>query len=118
MTENTDKQFIDSRTLGTFTPDDIIKTEELEEPIPLSEEEQLKAKRKEFITKVKVIALSRCGKNPLSNPSTFDFYEKLKVKDMMATVLTYTEDEIDSEFKSVCIERIYANPDYLKYSNV
>jgi hypothetical protein len=81
------------------------------------EEEAIKIKRKQYITKVKVIALNRLHHPALSNPSNFTQKEKMKVIDMMRSILdTETEDSITKEFNDVCEDKIF-NPkmDYSTY---
>lgn len=100
---------------GTLTPEELIEKEK-EELIKKDEINQ-EDTRRDFITKVKAIALSRCGFHPLSNPSTFDYKSKNEVIKMMEIVLKNTEDEITEEFNNVCIEKIFSKNDYTKYYN-
>ncbi len=110
---------------GTKSVDQLLKEEreELEKPKPeLSEDEKIKVKKKELITKVKVIALDSFDKHPLANPSFFSMREKSKLMSKMQEILDKsTEDEICEQFNKVCTEVLFvpgANVEnYTIYSN-
>jgi hypothetical protein len=92
---------------GTKTAEELIKEEKNEKPIELTEEEKEKIKRKEYITRVKVISLSRMGKHPLANGSLLSQTDKKKLIETMEKVLLLTDGQIEREFNDVCIEKIF-----------
>ena len=85
----------------------LLEEEKNEKPIKLTEEEQKKIIQKEYITKVKVIALSRMGKHPLANGSLLSQADKRKLIETMEKILLLTDGQIDREFNDVCIEKIF-----------
>lgn len=91
-----------------------ILNEESNETKPeLTEEEQLKLKKKEYITKIKVVALDKMGKHPLMNPSYFKKKEKEELMSIMHVLLQQDEENITLLFNEICNERLFdANSDY------
>jgi hypothetical protein len=78
---------------GTMKPEVLIeieKTEKIE-----------KDRRKEYITQVKCYALTKIGKKPLDNPSTFNQETKIKLMETMDEIIkTMTEEQIKIEFET------------------
>jgi hypothetical protein len=71
---------------------------------------------KEYITKVKVIALYRLQYHPLSNPSTFSRNDKLRVQDEMKEVMKIPDQEITRIFNDIVCNRLFApEADYSRY---
>ena len=67
---------------------------------------------KERAIKTKVICLSRMGKNPMMNTSTFTTFEKKKLLTMMENVIQ--EPDLDKEFNDIiCLDVM--EKDYLGY---
>ena len=101
--------------VNTKSAEELLKEEQIKRIY--NEEEQIKIKRKQYITKVKLIALNRLGFEPLSNPYNFTQKEKNKVMDMMRVILDNdNEEKITIEFNEVCDDKIF-NPkmDYSSY---
>ena len=97
----------------------LLEEESKEEPVKLTDEEKEKQQRKDFINKVKVIALANLGLYPLSNPSTFPRELKNKTIITMENVIKRfngNEEELNKEFSQVCIDKLFAHDcDYTKY---
>lgn len=94
----------------TFTPNQLLDHEKTETPYESDH-------KRDYITKVKVIALDRLGKHPLSNPSFFRKREKEELKLLMEHIINdMSEDEIAKEFNEVCCEKLFnAGADYTYY---
>jgi len=73
----------------------------------LTEEEKFEIFKKELITKVKIIALDKIGKDPLTNGSNLKKRDKDKVIKHMEDILKLPLDDIDLLFKDICIEKIF-----------
>jgi hypothetical protein len=87
---------------GTKTAKELIEEEQKEEKKELTTEEKLEQYRRDFITKVKVIALYKCKFNPVANPSEFTNVEKQRVIDKMSKIIkNYNDDEITDEFNTI-----------------
>lgn len=87
---------------GTITAEELIKKEQEEKEEVKDEETINNEKRKEYITKVKVLALYKCKYYPLSNPSNFTYEEKQRIINKMSKIIKhYTEDELTSDFNEV-----------------
>jgi len=86
-------EFEKSLLEGTIKPEvllEIEKTEKIEKDI-----------RKEYITQVKCYALTKIGKKPLDNPSTFNQETKIKLMETMDEIMkTMTEEQIKIEFET------------------
>jgi hypothetical protein len=101
---------------NTKTPEQLLEEERNEKPIELTDEEKEKVKRKTFITRVKVISLSRMGKHPLANGSFLSKQDKKKLIETMEKVMLLTDGQIEREFNDVCIEKIFdPKCDYTTY---
>ena len=78
---------------GTMKPDEFIEKEKNEKIII--------DRRKEYITQVKCYALTKIGKKPLDNPSTFNQETKIKLMETMDEIMkTMTEEQIKTEFET------------------
>jgi hypothetical protein len=87
---------------GTKTAKELIEEEQKEETKELTYEEKLEQYKRDFITKVKVIALYKCKFNPVANPSEFTSVEKQRVIDKMSKIIkNYNDDEITDEFNTI-----------------
>jgi hypothetical protein len=95
-----------------ITPEKLLEQEKKEEEEKLnkqeSEEEKTKRLRRDYITKVKVIALDMMGKQPLSNPSFFSTRDKKKLIQKMEEVMKFSEDELTAIFNGICTEVLFA----------
>lgn len=87
---------------GTKTAKELIEEEQKEEKKELTTEEKIEAYRRDYITKVKVVALYKCKFNPVSNPSEFTSVEKQRVIDKMSKIIkNYNDDEVTDEFNTI-----------------
>jgi hypothetical protein len=94
---------------GTKTAKELIEEEQnftseskAEENKELTYEEKLEQYRRDYITKVKVIALYKCKFNPVANPSEFSQTEKQRVIDKMGKIIkNYNDDEVTEEFNTI-----------------
>lgn len=103
---------------GTLDVKTLLEEESKEEPIFLTDEEILKREREDYITRVKVIALSRCNKPILSNPTFFKLKDKNKmIRTMQEVIDTKTPEEIIQIFNEICGEEIFTGEgdDYKNY---
>lgn len=103
-------EFEKNMNKGFITPEQLLEQEkqEKEQPKEETEEEKTKRERRDYITKVKVIALDRLGKNPLANPSSFTTRDKKRVIEQMQSVMLLSELEITTLFNTICNEVIFA----------
>jgi len=99
------------------TSENITGTEEEEQLTEsLSESQLLEIQRKEYITKIKVIALDSLGKDPLTNGSTLLSSEKARVISKMEEFMTLDESEITRIFNNICAEKIFSvDRDYSEF---
>jgi hypothetical protein len=101
---------------GTKTAEQLLKEEAEEKPEELTEEEKLKRYRRDYITKVKVVALDRMNMPPLINPSTFSKKDKQILITLMEDVMKMSEDELTKTFNEVCNDRLFTqNMDYTTF---
>jgi hypothetical protein len=84
---------------------------------PISQEVLDEIKRKELITKVKVIAFDSLGKDPLTNGSKLNPYDKTKVINKMEEILTLSENDINTIFNNICTGKIFTiDRDYTEFT--
>lgn len=76
--------------------------------IECQDEIQLK-KLKTKAMKVKLIALAKMDKHPLSNPSYFNKRDKTRLLELMNEWFSNTEEEVDKCFNEIVNERILAS---------
>lgn len=101
---------------NTKTVDQLLEEEKNEVQTAMSEEEIHQMKRKEYITKVKVIALHKMGKHPLANPSTFNKKDKDIVIKKMEEVMSEDIDVVDFLFNQICTDELFnESADYTTY---
>ena len=87
---------------GTLTPKELLEKEK-------QEEQEEKDKKKEYITMVKCYALTKIGKKPLDNPSTFNQEVKIKLMETMDEIIkTMTEEEIKIEFNKAISTHVFS----------
>jgi len=65
-------------------------------------------KRKEIITRLKVVALDRLGKHPLMNPAYLGQREKNKLISLMSTLQDEPEESIIKEFNDICNDVLFS----------
>ena len=94
---------------NTKNPIELLAQEPIEKPIKQDA-------RRDYITKVKVIALCRCGLQPLMNGSLLSEKNKKKVINEMKKVMDMSEHDIQLEFNEVCMDDIFSsNTNYCNY---
>ena len=65
-------------------------------------------RRKEYITQVKCYALTKIGKRPLDNPSTFNQETKIKLMETMDEIMrTLSEEQIKTEFETAINKHVF-----------
>ena len=97
---------------NTFTPNELLEKEadEADEDgfRKFKEGIDKATRRKEYITRVKVIALDRLGHKPLSNPSYFSKDIKAQITVLMDHIIKdMSEQEIQEEFNEICRNKIF-----------
>jgi len=120
---------------NTKSAEELLKEEQEEIPEQLTDEEIFNNSKKEYINKIKVVALDKLGIFPLSNPSTFPLRLKTKVQEQMEQLIkhygipeliTYgtnenkqmlvIPEELTKDFNNVCVDKIFVdNVDYSKF---
>lgn len=95
---------------GTKSPEELLDFETKEIQLAVD-------KQREYITQVKVVALSRMDCYPLCNPSFFSRSDKEKLKKMMSEIIDKdSEEALKTEFNQVCIDKIFtSNSDYSQF---
>jgi hypothetical protein len=96
---------------GTKNALELLEEEKTEEE--KTEEEIKRDKMKEVITMLKVISLNRMNLNPLYNTTQLSHIKRKEFLDIMnSLVIDYNEgkkDDIQTEFNTVCIEKLFTN---------
>jgi hypothetical protein len=91
---------------GTKSPEELIQEEK-------SEEEIKRDKMKEVITMLKVVSLNRMDLSPLYNTTNLSHIKRKEFLNIMNTLVNdYNdgkEDDIRTEFNTVCIEKLFTN---------
>ena len=95
---------------------DALLTEE-QRPVELPDANaEYERKKKAYITKVKVVALDKFGKHPLSNPTTYCARDKKRVIAIMEELLLLPEDILQMQFNEICTDTIFdSKADYSKF---
>ena len=87
---------------GTLNPEQLLEKEK-QEIID-------RDRRKEYITQVKCYALTKIGKKPLDNPSTFNRETKIKLMETMDEIIkTMTGEQIKIEFDRAINNHIFTD---------
>ena len=85
----------------TLSPSELLEKENQETIV-------YKDKRKEYITRVKCYALTKIGKLPLDNPSTFNQETKIKLMETMDEIMrTLSEEQIKTEFETAINKHVF-----------
>ena len=94
---------------NSLKPEVLIEKEKTESQIIID-------KKREIITKVKVIALSKMNCYPLCNPSFFSRKDKEILKGHMQQLLDLPEDDMTKLFNEICIDKIFTEKsDYSQF---
>jgi len=103
---------------GTMSASELLEQEqkEKEEAKPLTQNEIDYNAKRDYITRVKCVALDLMGKHPLENPTKFTTREKKRLMEQMEMVMTKTDEEIINLFNSTCNEVLFApEANYTQY---
>lgn len=103
---------------GTKNVEELLQEEkqEIEHRHELTQEDIDRRVRKDYITKVKVVALDGLGYHPIANPSLMTKEDKKKIILMMQDVMTRPEDEINQLFNHIVNTKLLApKNDYSNY---
>jgi hypothetical protein len=85
---------------GTLSPLELLEIEK--------QEKKDRDRKKEYITQVKCYALTKIGKKPLDNPSTFNQEAKIRLMETMDEIIkTMTEEQIKIEFDRAINEHVF-----------
>ena len=100
---------------GSKSVDALLVEEQL--PVePTDKDAEYERKKKAYITKVKVVALDKFGKHPLSNPTTYCARDKKRVIAIMEELLLLPEDILQMQFNEICTDTIFdSKADYSKF---
>ena len=79
-------------------------------PKELTDEQKEQNKKRDYITKVKVIANNMLDKPPTANPSFYSKKDKAKMIEYMQYVISnYNDDDIDKEFNEICNNKLFVD---------
>lgn len=95
---------------NTYNANELLEKEqeELSTKQELTNEQQEHIKRRDYITKVKVIANNMLGKPPIANPSFFSKKDKaLMIQYMEYVISNYNEDDLTKEFNEICTDKLF-----------
>jgi hypothetical protein len=91
---------------NTFNAEQLLEQEK--QVKQLSEDQQAYIKKRNYMTKVKVIANNMLGKPPIANPSFYNKKDKAKMIEYMDYVINnYTEDDLTKEFNEICTDKLF-----------
>jgi hypothetical protein len=97
----------------TKDADQLLKEESEERPPELTDDQKLKQKSRDYITRVKVLALDSIGKHPLANTYYFSKKEKQTLISTMEDIMKKSEDDIIYSFNTLCNDKLFtSNSDY------
>ncbi len=85
----------------------LLEEEKEEKPLELTDEQLEKIRRKDYITRVKVVSLHNIGKHPLFNASYLSQRDKRTLIKQMEEVMKLSDDEIIYKFNEVCNDELF-----------
>jgi len=94
----------------TFTTEQLLQREEelTNKPKELTDEQKEYIKKRDYITKVKVIANNMLGKHPTANPTFYNKKEKAKMIEYMDYVINnYNDNDLTREFNEICNDKLF-----------
>lgn len=91
----------------TKSAEQLLQEEKDEEVKELSEKQSEYIKRKEYITKIKVIALDSIGKSPIYNASYLSHRDKQKLIKQMDETMKLSDQEITNKFNEICNDKLF-----------
>ena len=96
----------------TITAEQLLQHEEelKNNPKELTDEQKEYIRRREYITKVKVIANNMLDKHPTANPTFYNKKEKAKMIEYMDYVINnYNDDDLTKEFNEICNDKLFVD---------
>jgi hypothetical protein len=87
----------------------LLKEESEERPPELTDDQKLKQKSRDYITRVKVLALDSIGKHPLANTYYFSRKEKQTLISTMEDIMKKSEDDIIYSFNTLCNDKLFTS---------
>ena len=96
----------------SLTPEQLLQHEEelKNKPKELTDEEKEHIRKRDYITKVKVIANNMLDKHPTANPSFYSKKDKAKMIEYMQYVIgNYSDDDLDKEFNEICNDKLFVD---------
>ena len=93
----------------TKDADQLLKEESEERPPELTDDQKLKQKSRDYITRVKVLALDSIGKHPLANTYYFSRKEKQTLISTMEDIMKKSEDDIIYSFNTLCNDKLFTS---------
>ena len=94
----------------TLTPEQLLQREEelKNKPKELTDEQKEYIRKRDYITKVKVIANNMLDKHPTANPSFYNKKDKAKMIEYMQYVIgNYSDDGLTREFNEICNDKLF-----------
>jgi hypothetical protein len=87
----------------------LLKEESEERPPELTDDQKLKQKSRDYITRVKVLALDSIGKHPLANTYYFSKKEKQTLISTMEDIMKKSDDDIIYSFNTLCNDKLFTS---------
>ena len=97
---------------GTLNADQLLEREKelANNPRELTDEEKEFIRKRDYITKVKVIANNMLDKHPTANPSFYTKKEKQRMVELMEYVIgNYNDDDLTKEFNEICNDKLFVD---------
>ena len=94
----------------TLTAEQLLQREQelKNNPKQLNDDEQEYIRKRNYITKVKVIANNMLGKHPTANPTFYSKKDKTKMIEYMDYIISnYNEDDLTKEFNEICNDKLF-----------
>lgn len=92
---------------NTKTAIQLLEEEKEEKPLELTDEQLEKIKRRDYITRVKIVSLHNIGKHPLYNTSYLSQRDKRTLIKQMEEVMKLSDDEILTNFNDICNDELF-----------
>jgi len=94
---------------GTKTAEEILNEENKEKQARMLEVVATgeRERRREIVTRWKIVALDRIGKHPLTDPKYLSQREKTKLIHIMTSLQDIPEEEVIKEFNEICNDILF-----------
>jgi len=95
---------------GTKSASEILEEEYKEKQAKMLEviETGERETRREIVTRLKIVALDRIGKHPLTDPKYLSQREKTKLIHIMTSLQDVPEEEVIKEFNEICNDTLFS----------